>query len=390
MTIDFKSVDLKEFLDYKTMYYDKIDFSIIEKSFSLLKSHIKLPYIIHIVGTNGKGTTGRFLATYLNKIGKDTLHYSSPHINHFNERIWINNEYISDNLLETIHKKIQEILPVNLLEKLTYFEYTTLLAFYASNDRDFLVLEAGLGGEFDATNVAFNNLSLITTIDLDHQAFLGNSVEEIAKTKMRSVDSAMIVGNQINKEVFLCAEKISKEKNVKLLTLDDFKTDISSLSNLFPKYLLNNLLLSISALKYLNIDIDLSLFKNMKFEGRCQKYKENITLDVGHNPLAAYSLFEEFKNKKINLIYNSYADKDYKKVLEILSPIIKKLYILPIDDKRVAKEEDLINVCKNFNIISESFKNEILKNEEYLVFGSFLVVEKFLKIEKSVCDENIK
>jgi dihydrofolate synthase/folylpolyglutamate synthase len=161
------------------------------------------------------------------------------------------------------------------------------------------------------------------------------------------------------------------------------------LNKLFPKYLLKNILLVISALKFLKIEVDIKKFDNMKLSGRCEKYKSNITLDVGHNPLAARSIYEEFKNKKINLIYNSYADKDYEEVLKILKPIIKKLYILPLDDKRVVKEADLMNVCKNLNIISGLFKNEILKNEEYLVFGSFLVVEKFLKIEKSV-DEDIK
>lgn len=389
MNINFKSVNLKEFLDYKTMYYDKIDFSTIEKSFNIIEKELKLPYIIHIVGTNGKGTTGRFLSTYLNKIGKNVVHYSSPHINRFNERIWINGEYISDELLEITHKKIQNLLSIELLEKLTYFEYTTLLAFYVSDKREYLVLEAGLGGEFDATNVAFNNLSLITTIDLDHQSFLGNTIRDISLTKMRSVDNAMIVGNQINEEVFAYAKEISESKKVKLFTLDDFKTDISTLSTFFPNYLQKNLLLSICALKYLDIEIDLSLFKDIKFEGRCQKYKKNIILDVGHNPLAAKALVEVFKGKKINLIYNSYADKDFEKVLEILSPIIKKLYIISIDDKRMAKKEDLINACKKINIITESFKNEIFNSEEYLVFGSFLVVEKFLKIERNL-DENIK
>ena len=389
MNIDFKTICLKEFLDYKTMYYDKIDFSIIEKSFLILKKELSLPYIIHIVGTNGKGSTGRFLASYLNKINKNVLHYSSPHINKFNERIWINGEDISDKNLESIHRKVQNILDIYLLEKLTYFEYTTLLAFCASDKKDFLVLEAGLGGEFDATNVAFNNLSLITTIDLDHQSFLGNSIEEISLTKMRSVDSSLILGYQVHDEVLKWANKISREREVELLTLEDFHIDLSPLTNLFPKYLERNLLLVVAALKYLEIEVDYTLFKDIKLYGRCEKYSKNITLDVGHNPLAARSILEEFKNKKINLIYNSFEDKDYKKVLEILKPIIKELYIIRIDDKRVVKEENLINVCDNLNIMVRLFENKTSKDEEYLVFGSFLVVEKFLKLEKSI-DENIK
>ncbi len=381
MKIDFKRVCLKEFLNYKTMFYDKIDFSIIKNSFEVLKKEIKLPFIIHLVGTNGKGTTGRFLAKYLSSIGKNVLHYSSPHINNFNERIWINNFDVSDEDLETSHKFLQEILHTDLLEKLTYFEYTTLLAFYLSSSRDYLILEAGLGGEFDATNVAINDLSLITTIDLDHQSFLGNSIKEIALTKMRSCDKVMIVGSQIHEEVFLHAKTIKEDKSISLFTLEDFKIDISSLSEFFPKYLLKNISLVIATLKYLNIDVDMKKFETMKLNGRCEKFKRNITLDVGHNPLAARGILEEFKGKKINLIYNSFEDKDYEEVLKILKPIIKKLYILPLDDKRVVKESDLINVCDNLNIISELFKNNIAQDEEYLVFGSFLVVEKFLKID---------
>jgi len=387
--IDFKTIPLKEFLNYKTMYYDKIDISIVRNSFEILKQKIKLPYIIHIVGTNGKGSTGRFLAKYLSAMNKNVLHYSSPHIKDFNERIWINNFDVNDNDLNTAHKFLQEILDIALLEKLTYFEYTTLLAFYLSSNRDYLILEAGLGGEFDATNVAINDLSLITTIDLDHQSFLGHSIKEIALTKMRSCDKVMILGSQVHDEVYLCAKTIEDEKNIKLFTLDDFKIDISTLDKFFPKYLLKNISLVIATLKYLNIEVDIKKFETMKLNGRCEKYKKNITLDVGHNPLAARGILEEFKGKKINLIYNSFEDKDYKEVLKILKPIIKKLYILPLEDKRVVKEATLINVCENLNIISGLFKNEILKNEEYLVFGSFLVVENFLKIENRV-DEDIK
>ena len=389
MNKNLKENSLVEFLNYKTMYYDKIDFTIIQDSYALLKKEISLPFVIHIVGTNGKGTTGRFLATYLNKISKDVLHYSSPHISKFNERIWINGSDVEDKLLEKTHKKLQKILPLNLLEKLTYFEYTTLLAIYLSNKREYLVLEAGLGGEFDATNVVKNDLSLITTIDLDHQAFLGNSIKEIALTKMRSVDKCLILGEQINSEVLEYAKIIENERKVELLTLDNFKNNIDIFSQVFPKYLQKNLLLAISALKYLKIEVDLELFRDIKFNGRCQKYSKNITLDVGHNPLAAKSILEEFKDKKIILIYNSYKDKDYKTVLTILKPIIKELEIISLDDKRVVDQSDLNKVCEKLNIITSTFKNQFLENEEYLIFGSFLVVEEFLK-KKKESDENIK
>lgn len=372
------------------MYYDKIDFSIIEKSYKILEKSIKLPYVIHIVGTNGKGSTGRFLSTYLCKKGFNTLHYSSPHIEKFNERIWINGSYVSDEALEISHKKLQEILDTELLSKLTYFEYTTLLAFLLSTNKDYLVLEAGLGGEFDATNVAKNDLSLITTIDLDHQAFLGNTIEEISKTKMRSSDNVMLVGFQNHNEVYEYAKEICLERNIKFLSINDFSFDIKNIDLNLPTYLKKNLLLVLSSLKFLNIDIEMKLFDDVKFEGRCQKISQNITCDVGHNPLAATALLEEFKEKKVILIYNSYADKDYAEVLNILKPIIKSVEIIKLDDKRVVNIKNLTNVCKNLNIISKNFNiNNMDENENYLVFGSFLVVEEFLKLRKEV-NENIK
>ncbi len=380
--IDFKVASLEEVLNHKSMYYEKIDFSIVKKSWDILSTHISLPFVIHIVGTNGKGSTGRFLAYYLYKKAFKTLHYSSPHILKFNERIWINGKDSSNEQLNFAHRKLQKVLSLKLLKMLTYFEYTTLLSFVLSDGLDYLVLEAGLGGEFDATNVITNDLSLITTIDLDHQNFLGNSVEEIAKTKMRSVDTKMLIGFQIHKEVYKMANLVKEElynktaKNIVIQTVKEF--DKYELNNKFANFLKRNLHLVIETLKELNISIDLKLFDEVELFGRCQKIVPNITIDVGHNPLAAQVLAQEFKNKKINLIYNSYKDKDYEKVLTILKPIIKKIFILEIKNRRVVDKNNLLEICQKLNIITSNLK-EIDKSEEYLVFGSFLVVEKFIK-----------
>ena len=380
--IDFKTASLKEILNHKTMYYDKIDFSFIKKSYDIISKYIKLPYVIHIVGTNGKGSTGRFLAHYLVKKSYKTLHYSSPHILKFNERIWLNGTNSSNFELSFASKKLQQYLPTNLLEKLTYFEYTTLLAIVLSDNLDFLILEAGLGGEFDATNVVKNDLSLITTIDLDHQSFLGDTVEEIARTKMRSVDNKMIIGYQIHDEVYETSEivknelKLEFDRDIVIQSVKEF--DKYSLNEKFAKYLKTNLHLVIEALNELKIDLDLKLFDDVELFGRCQKVAPNITIDVGHNPLAARVLAKEFEGRKVHLIYNSYKDKDYKKVIKILTPIISKITIIEIEDKRIINKNNLLDFCKSLNIIIDNF-DEIKENEEYLVFGSFLVVEKFIK-----------
>ena len=383
MQVDFKKATLIEFLEHKTMYYDKIDFTVVESSWQILSSKIKLPFVIHIVGTNGKGSTGRFLAHYLNKKDYKVLHYSSPHIMKFNERIWINGNDVSDENLNLAHKFLQEILPLELLRKLTYFEYTTLLALYLSKNCDYLVLEAGLGGEFDATNVVPNNLSLITPIGLDHQSFLGNTVSQIATTKMRSVDTKMIIAHQIFPDViktaYIVKDQIKKERNkdIEIILVKDF--DEFNLNNKFASYLKQNLHLVIACLKELNIEINTDLFNDAPLFGRCQRILKNVTIDVGHNPLAASVIVKEFENKKITLIYNSYKDKDFEEVLKILKPIIKKIVIIPLEDKRIVEKEHLLTIIEQLNIeYEESLKIE--ENEEYLVFGSFLVIEKFLNL----------
>ena len=383
MQVDLKKATLEEFLEHKTLYYDKIDFTIVKSSWDKLSQKIKLPFVIHIVGTNGKGSTGRFLAHYLHKKDYKVLHYSSPHIMKFNERIWINGNDVSDENLQDAHKFLQELYSIDLLSKLTYFEYTTLLAFYLSKDFDYLVLEAGLGGEFDATNVVENNLSLITTIGLDHQSFLGNTVSEIAATKMRSVDNKMLIGYQVFDEVIKTAYKVKEQileqrnRNIEIIEIKEFEK--YNINDKFASYLKRNLHLVITCLNELKIDIDLTLFDDVKLFGRCQKLRSNITIDVGHNPLAAHVIVKEFENKKITLIYNSYKDKDYEEVLKILKPIIKKIIIIPLEDKRVVEKKSLLKVIEQLNLLSDD-TIKIDENEEYLVFGSFLVVENFLTL----------
>ena len=381
MKVDLKKASLANFLEFKTLYYDKIDFTCVKSSWELLSKEITLPFIIHIVGTNGKGSTGRFLAHYLNKAKYKVQHYSSPHIIKLNERIWINGSDVDDFSLEEAHVFLQKLYPLSLLEKLTYFEYMTLLSFYLSKDCDYLVLEAGLGGEFDATNVVPNDLSLITTIDLDHMSFLGNTVEEIAQTKMRSVDNKMLIGYQIHNSVRQTAlkvkEQIQNERNINISI--DYVENFEKypLNKKYATYLKRNLHLVIKCLEELNIPINLDYFNDVELFGRCQKIRNNITIDVGHNPLAARVLKEEFKDKKITLIYNSYADKDYEKVLSILKPIINKIIIIEVDDNRMVPRNKLLGIINKLNIINEDVI-KINDNEKYLVFGSFLVVEKFL------------
>ncbi len=372
------NISLKEYLDNKTLFYDKIDYTIIKRSWDILSPYITLPYIIHIVGTNGKGTTGRFIASFLHQKNNTVLHYSSPHIIKFNERIWIDGNNVDDNILEIAHCKLQNILPFDYKEKLTYFEYTTLLSFILSDKKDFLVLEAGLGGEFDATNVVENNLTVVPSIGLDHTQFLGNTIEEIAQTKLRSCNKNYIFGNLIPKNAKKSTKNILEDKHNIILKEYNLKLLFENIT--LPKYLQENLNLALSVLEYLKIDINNLILP--KLFGRFQYLKSNIIIDVGHNPLAANAIYNQLKQekKKVILIYNSYKDKDYKNVLKILKPIIKEVQLIKIDDNRIIDKILLENTLQLLDIPYKQFENNISKDQLYLVFGSFLVVEQFLLI----------
>lgn len=177
---------LEKYLSEKPLYYDEIDYSRMPRVYEKIKSSLSLPKIIHIIGTNGKGTTGRFLASALHSIGFNTGHYTSPHILEFNERVWINGEDASYELLEKSHQELQNLLTTLDSDSLSYFEYTTLLAMIAFGECEYIVMEAGLGGEFDATAVFPKCLTIVTPIALDHEAFLGSNIQEIATTKLNA------------------------------------------------------------------------------------------------------------------------------------------------------------------------------------------------------------
>ena len=369
-----------EFLNEKPLFYKKIDITRMPRAYNLIKDKINLPPVIHIVGTNGKGSTGRFLAHTLFKRGYQVGHYTSPHILKFNERIWINGEDISNEKLEKLHQKLQTLLPKEVINSLSYFEYTTFLAAIAFEGLDFVIMEAGLGGEFDATNVFDKKISLITTIDYDHQNFLGNTIEEIATTKLNSIDKEAIIGKQIHKEVENIKLKMKNEGKKIYNYLDFF--DENEIKNLkkefnFADFLFDNYLLAMSFLKKENIPFSIEDIKDLKLKGRFEKLQDDLWIDVGHNPLAARSIVKSLE-KKVNLVYNTYADKDYEEILKILKPKIDTLYLIDVKNERIEKKDKIKKVASNLDIKVKDYEGI---KKPMLVFGSFSVVEEFLRRE---------
>ena len=375
---------LEEYLDAKPLYYDEIDYERMPRIYEKIKKQIKIPKIIHLIGTNGKGTTGRFLASALYSLGFGVGHYTSPHILNFNERVWLNSKNVDNKDLDSAHAYLLEILSDEDADALSYFEYTTLVAMIIFQDLEYVILEAGLGGEHDATAVFAKTLTLVTPIDIDHEAFLGNTIKEIAKTKLNAVKNRAILATQPHKEVYEIASTLAGEKSLEVYKLDEILQArdyanaemISKELSLVP-YLQENLKLSIAALRFLGLEYRIESFKESRLFGRLTQFKENILLDVGHNTLAASSILQSLKGKKYILIYNSYRDKNYKDILSILKPIIKHVMIIDIDDARVEQKQVMQNTLEELEIEYKTF-TKIEPDENYLVFGSFRVVEEFL------------
>lgn len=375
---------LQTFLDVKPLYYDEIDLERMPRVYNLIKVSLPSPKVIHVVGTNGKGTTGRFLANALLQNGLVVGHYTSPHIVKFNERIWLNGENVSDDVLEEAHQKLSSLLSKEQSDSLSYFEYTTLLAMVVYEKCDYVVLEAGLGGEFDATNVFDKTLSLFTPIDMDHQSFLGEDIASIAGTKLRSMQSAAILGRQVHSEVEKIYYEIAEERGCKAQDIDDVLSlleqeeihKIGSEKGL-AAYLQENLLLALSALKYLGFDADVDRLAASPLFGRLSKIRENILLDVGHNVLAAEVIAKALQGQKFTLVYNSYRDKDYQNIIKTLKPILKEVELIAVDDVRIEQEAHLREVIKAQGLNVTEFAT-IEEDKNYLVFGSFSVAEAFL------------
>ena len=375
---------LQTFLDAKPLYYDEIDLERMPRVYNLIKASLPSPKVIHVVGTNGKGTTGRFLANALLQNGLVVGHYTSPHIVKFNERIWLNGENVSDDVLEEAHQKLSSLLSKEQSDSLSYFEYTTLLAMVVYEKCDYVVLEAGLGGEFDATNVFDKTLSLFTPIDMDHQSFLGEDIASIAGTKLRSMQSAAILGRQVHSEVEKIYYEIAEERGCKAQDIDDVLSlleqeeihKIGSEKGL-AAYLQENLLLALSALKYLGFDADADRLAASPLFGRLSKIRENILLDVGHNVLAAEVIAKALQGQKFTLVYNSYRDKDYQNIIKTLKPILKEVELIAVDDVRIEQEAHLREVIKAEGLSVTKFVT-IEEDKNYLVFGSFSVAEAFL------------
>ncbi|KAA6225623.1 bifunctional folylpolyglutamate synthase/dihydrofolate synthase [Campylobacter sp. LR291e] len=355
--------------------------------FEKYKKELNLKPIIHIIGTNGKGSTGRYLAQLLECLDYKIGHFTSPHIFSFNERFYTDKKEVSTTLLERGHLELKEVLKDDL-NKLSYFEYATFLCPFVFKDCDFIILEAGLGGEYDATSIFEKRLSIFTKIGFDHTQILGNTLLEIARTKLKVMSKLALISNEQSEEVLNLAKKIAFLKNTTLINDLNLDKNLLIKFNEYSKcydlahFLQHNLKLALKACEILTSKEStfnaLSKLPPLNLRGRLEKINENLFVDVGHNEMAARAIYKKFKGKKLILVYNCFFDKNIYEILKTLKPIIDtmQLYVYPSKDRKLASDE-VISIAKKLNIKCEKFTH--ISHKKTLVFGSFMLVENFLK-----------
>ncbi|BCD48122.1 folylpolyglutamate synthase/dihydrofolate synthase family protein [Helicobacter suis] len=340
---------------------------------------------IQIIGTNGKGSTGRFLTLGLEQAGFKVLHFTSPHLLNFKERFYSQGRIITDAALEKAHQTLQT-LP---LEPMSYFEYATLLAIVLAQDCDYLVAEAGLGGEFDSTSVLNKRIALIyTPISLDHTERLGHSLKEIATTKLRAMidlepHTPILLAHQ-NRPFLKLAKQMASKYSLKLAPLvppPSLAIQAYAHKHHYPPFLVDNLQTAISALEILNIDSSLATLKPLDLPGRFEFLTPSIILDVAHNVGGAKALAKALADQRVDLVYNSYQRKDAYGVLKSLKSRVKRVWILEVLDTQMIDrgvlEGFLEQLCIPFAPFSWDTFNPF--SGLFVVAGSFSVVRTFIK-----------
>lgn len=421
--LSIKNRSLQEWL----YYLEGIDPNRIELGLSRVKAVaaklnlLKIAaYTIEVAGTNGKGSTAALIAGALNNSGIKTGLYTSPHLHVFTERVNIGGKNVDEALLCRAFYAVYEAA-CQCEVKLTYFEYTTLAAFYCfkAENVQAAVLEIGLGGRLDAVNVVDADIAVITSIGFDHTALLGNTLSKIAYEKagiIKNGAAACVVG-KVDDEALEVIEAKAKAENVPLFCEDrDFTVDFSddgfcyrqeSLTEFYPLPKIPYICAA-SAVTVLNLLKNLGskvtskavndALKTVSLPGRMQKICTSpaIYFDVAHNPPAALHLKQSLsslpQNKGIKrAVVGMLKDKDIESVLHILKDSFDMWYVASLPGVRGQSKERLRNALeqelgkdtvscnkiKDYSCVKDALHaavDEACAEDTIIVFGSFVTV----------------
>jgi dihydrofolate synthase/folylpolyglutamate synthase len=355
---------------------------------------------IHIAGTNGKGSVAHILAAIFQQHGYKTGLFTSPHIHDFRERIKVNGDYISK-------EKVTEFIAKNtsLFQSLdaSFFEITTALAFEYLHqvNCDIAIIETGLGGRLDATNVIPSPLlSIITTIGKDHEQFLGNSLPEIAQEKAGIIkkNSPVVLG-QIQAELIPIFEEKAKANDCPIYLADSIPPIPTDLLGEYQQKNIQTALKAISVLKDAWILKDSFTHEALKqvrtltrFQGRFQQLGEHplIIADAAHNPIGIEVLMDSVSHQphdKLRIIYGAANDKKYEEILSLF-PREAVLYLTTFHAARSVQTDEWVKVSKQIDLSCQIFEqsNEALKQAKkdanetdiILICGSFYLLEELI------------
>ena len=378
------------------------------------------PYVITVAGTNGKGSTCRFLEVALMKLGLKVGVYSSPHLLRYNERVRINGQLLDDQAHIDSFTEIDQ----NKTASLTYFEFSTLSALKLFKDAklDVVILEVGLGGRLDATNIVDPHLAVITSIDIDHVAFLGNNREDIGREKagIFRANIPVIIGEpDCPQSILAIAQDLNSQKFQRNV---DWQYEVKdgtfywqSKTQQFdalpmPLIPIPNAGSAIATLLKTPFNVSEQVIRETLQEAQMtgrfqqlqptdfahfsgQKPKAQVIIDVGHNPHAARYLAERLqavKKAKIFAIFSCLEDKELSGIVQPLREVIDEWHCVGLDCWRgqsgQAVFDKLVNVLpnatacvyENVDAIAPILFEQAEEQDIILVFGSFHTVADFV------------
>ncbi len=321
---------------------------------------------VHVAGTNGKGAVCAILDSALRSSGLRTGRYTSPHLVKLNERFFLDGSPISDSTLELAAAKVAEVDRSAPCGQLTFFEALTAVAYlvYSEAKVDLAVLETGLGGRLDATNVCEPAVSIITRVGLDHCDWLGDTVEKIAGEKAGIIRAGVpVVLGANTPEVRAVVESRARELGAPFFYAPEI-ADETEIPDRFPlegSFNRENAVTAIAALRVMDkADCISKGFSDVVWPGRFQRVG-NFIIDGAHNPPAARALAESIRrlalqlpdhqvSRAFNLIAGFCGDKDVGEILSVLAPFVKKGYAVRTNNPRSLAAEETANRMREAGI----------------------------------------
>ena len=325
--------------------------------------------VIHIAGTNGKGSVSAYIDSILRQAGYTTALFTSPHLIKINERFRINFKECSDEELINVWCSVKDYMVKGEekgLQSLTFFEILFFMGMLIFSEKaiDYCILETGLGGRLDATVLSNPVLSVITSISYDHTEILGDTIEQIAAEKAGIIKEGIpVVAIDEENGAFSVIERTAKEKNAPVYGLKSQELTILKkcentidfsinsryykISNLkvksYASYQVQNAALAVLAVKVLLPEVSQDVIREgivkMYWPGRMEEIAENVYVDGAHNPGAVHQIYNSLtdSDKEWLLLFAVCSDKDYSEMIRVLGRLPwKRIYITKIDSARGA------------------------------------------------------